>query len=60
MIERLLDQIKRTQAELALSLARGNASNIESYRQLSGEYIGYEKVLNMIDDILKENEQDEQ
>ena len=58
MIDRLIDQIRRKQAEIAQSLARGSASDMNAYLKLSGHWRGLEEALEMIDVILQENEED--
>lgn len=54
----LIGKIKERRLELALSLADGNAINIESYHRLVGQYQGLGEALDMLDDILKEKDED--
>ena len=44
--------------EIALSLADGNAINIESYHRLVGTYQGLGEALEILDDILNERDED--
>lgn len=54
----LIGRIKERRTELALSLADGYAINIESYHRMVGQYQGLGEALNMLDDILKEKDED--
>lgn len=54
----LIGKIKERRLELALSLADGHAINIESYHRLVGQYQGLGEALDMLDDILKEKDED--
>lgn len=54
----LIGRIKEWRTELALSLADGYAINIESYHRMVGQYQGLGEALNMLDDILKEKDED--
>jgi hypothetical protein len=58
MIAELLHKIEVRLAEIRLSLAAGNASNWESYHRMVGEYQGLERVKEMINDQLKEPDED--
>jgi hypothetical protein len=51
---KLIGMIKRRREELALSLADGNAINIESYQRMVGQYQGLGEALDMLDELLKE------
>jgi len=48
--------IRIRQAELAQSLALGNAFNWESYQRMVGEYQGLKYTLDSLDNILREQE----
>lgn len=56
MISALIHVIKLRQAELAHSLALGNASNWESYQRMVGEHQGLKYTLDALDNLLKEDE----
>ena len=56
MIEQLIHVIRLRQAELAQSLALGNAFNWESYQRMVGEYQGLKYTLDALDNILREDE----
>jgi len=54
MIEQLIHVIKIRQAELAQSLALGNAFNWESYQRMVGIHQGFSSVMDIIDNMLEE------
>ncbi len=54
----LIGKIKERRLELALSLADGYALNIESYHRMVGQYQGLGETLDILDDILKEKDED--
>jgi hypothetical protein len=54
----LIGKIKERRLELALSLADGYAINIESYHRMVGQYQGLGEALDILDDILKEKDED--
>lgn len=54
----LIGKIKERRLELALSLADGYAINIESYHRMVGQYQGLGEALNILDDLLKEKDED--
>ena len=56
MIEQLIHVIKLRQAELAASLAFGNATTWEAYQRMVGEYQGLEYALNSFDRMAEEDE----
>jgi hypothetical protein len=56
MIEQLIHVIKLRQAELAASLAFGNATTWEAYQRMVGEYQGLQYVMNSFDRIAEEEE----
>jgi hypothetical protein len=47
--------LKQRREEIALSLADGNAINIESYHRMVGIYQGLGEALDMLDELLKED-----
>jgi len=52
---RLIHQLKQRRDEIALSLANGNAINIESYQRMVGIYQGLGEALDILDELLKED-----
>jgi hypothetical protein len=46
------------QADIATSLANGNANSYEVYQRLVGEYRGLEQALKAIDQLLTEDQYD--
>ena len=54
----LIGKIKERRMDIALSLADGNAINIESYHRLVGTYQGLGEALDILDDILNERDED--
>lgn len=54
----LIGIIKGLQADIATSLANGNANSYEVYQRLVGEYRGLEQALKAIDQLLTEDEYD--
>ena len=57
-ISDLIGKIKERRLELALSLADGYAINIESYHRMVGQYQGLGEALDILDNILKEKDED--
>lgn len=53
----LISAVKARQSEIAVSLARGTAGDFASYQRLVGEYTGLETTLNIIDNLLKEEDE---
>lgn len=49
--------IKVRQAEIAGSLTAGHAVNFETYQRLVGQYAGLEEALQILNDLLKENDE---
>jgi hypothetical protein len=58
-ISDLVSGIKASQSEISLSLARGNASTWEAYQRMVGQYQGLEQALEILNNILKEPDDDE-
>lgn len=54
----LIGILKGAQADIALSLANGNANSYEVYQRLVGEYRGLEQALKAIDQLLSEEQYD--
>jgi hypothetical protein len=57
-VSALIGRLKERRLEIALSLADGHAINIESYHRLVGQYQGLGEALDVLDDILKEKDED--
>jgi hypothetical protein len=55
----LVRDIKVRQAEISQSLAAGNAATWETYQRTVGIYLGLEQALQMIDSILRDEDEDE-
>ncbi len=49
--------IKVRQAEIASSLTAGHVVNFETYQRLVGQYAGLEQALNILNDLLKEEDE---
>ena len=58
-ISDLIGAIEVRMAEIRLSLALGNAVNIESYQRMVGQYQGLQDTLDIINNMLKKEEEDE-
>jgi hypothetical protein len=58
-IRDLIGALDVRMAEIRLSLALGNAVNIESYQRMVGQYQGLQDSLDIINNMLKEDEKDE-
>ena len=50
--------VKARQAEIAQGLAHGNASDFNAYQRLVGENLGLEQSLEILNHLLKEDEDD--
>jgi hypothetical protein len=57
-ISDIISAVKARQLEIAKSLAQGTASTHEAYQRLVGEYAGLERSLEIINNLLKEEEDD--
>ena len=55
----LIGAIKARQAEIAASLAGGIAANWESYQRLVGQHQGLQESLDILNSLLKEEDEDE-
>jgi hypothetical protein len=51
--------VKARQTEIADSLVAGNCINYESYQRLVGTHAGLEEALEILNNLLKEEENDE-
>jgi hypothetical protein len=55
----LIGAIKARQAEISSSLVSGHAVNFETYQRLVGQHQGLEEALVILNDLMKENREDE-
>lgn len=55
-ISDLIGGIKSRQAEIAASLAAGNAANWETYHRMVGHSAGLQEALDILSDLMKEDE----
>ena len=53
-----ISAVKARQAEIASGLAHGNASDFNAYQRLVGENLGLEQSLEILNYLLKEDEDD--
>ena len=56
----IIDAVKARQVVIEKSLAQGTASNFDSYQRLVGEYAGLSTAIDIINNLLKEEEENEQ
>jgi hypothetical protein len=56
----LIGAYKTRQAEIAASLASGNAANWESYQRMIGHYAGLQEALQIIENFIKEDNRDDE
>ena len=54
----IISAVKAEQARIKESLAQGNLPNFETYQRLVGQYQGLEATLDIINNLLKEDEDD--
>ena len=59
-ISDLIGGIKARQAEIASSLVAGNATNWESYIRLVGHNAGLQEALDILNNLMKEDENDDE
>ena len=59
LLENFIGAIKKRQAEIALSLTAGNAVNYESYQRLVGQHAGLEEASDLLNNLLKEENERE-
>jgi len=52
----LIGGIKSRQAEIAASLAAGNAANWEAYHRMVGHYAGLQEALDILNNLMEEDE----
>jgi hypothetical protein len=58
LISDFIGAVKARQAEIAQGLAHGNASDFNAYQRLVGENLGLEQPLEILNYLLKEDEDD--
>ena len=58
LVADFISAVKARQAEIAAGLAHGNASDFNAYQRLVGENLGLEASLEMLNHLLKEDEDD--
>lgn len=56
----IIDAVKARQVVIEKSLAQGTAANYDSYQRLVGEYAGLSTAIDIINNLLKEEEENEQ
>jgi hypothetical protein len=56
LISDFIGAVKARQAEIAKGLAHGNASDFNAYQRLVGENLGLEQSLEILNHLLKEDE----
>jgi hypothetical protein len=55
----LIGALKSRQAEIAASLAVGNAANWETYQRMVGTFQGLQESMDILNKLLKDNDEDE-
>ena len=55
----LIGGIKSRQAEIAASLAAGNAANWEAYHRMVGHNAGLQEALDILNNLMKEDDENE-
>jgi hypothetical protein len=58
-ISDIIDAVKARQVAIEKSLAQGTAPNFDSYQRLVGEYAGLSTAIDIINNLLKEEEEKE-
>ena len=58
LISDFIGAVKACQAEIAQGLAHGNASDFNAYQRLVGENLGLDQSLEILNHLLKEDEDD--
>jgi hypothetical protein len=56
-VEDFIGAVEGKKAEISRSLTAGNAVNFETYQRLVGQYMGLEDALQILNDLLKENDE---
>lgn len=57
-VEQLIGAIHARQSSISESLVNGNAVNFETYQRLVGQHQGLEEALVILNDLLKEDDDD--
>jgi hypothetical protein len=55
----LIGGVKSRQAEIAASLAAGNAANWETYHRMVGHYAGLQEALDILNNLMREDDEHE-
>jgi hypothetical protein len=55
----LIGALKSRQAEIAASLAVGNAANWETYQRMVGTFQGLQESMDILNKLLKDDDEDE-
>ena len=58
LISDFIGAVKARQAEISAGLTNGNCVNFESYQRLVGQYQGLEEALEILNNLLKEDDDD--
>ncbi len=58
LVSDFIGAVKARQAEIAQGLAHGNASDFNAYQRLVGENLGLDQSLEILNHLLKEDEDD--
>lgn len=58
-ISDLIGRIRASQAQIAASLAKGNAPTWDAYQRLVGRNEGLQEALDILNNIMKEEDEDE-
>jgi hypothetical protein len=58
-ISDLIGALKSRQAEISLALAAGHAASWDAYQRMVGEHLGLKRALDTIDDLMREDDEDE-
>ncbi len=56
-VEDFIGAVEGKKAEISRSLTAGNAVNFETYQRLVGQYMGLQDALQILNDLLKENDE---
>ena len=59
LISDFISAVKAREAAISQSLVSGNIPNFETYQRLVGQHQGLEEALQIINDLLKEKNEDE-
>jgi hypothetical protein len=58
LISDMISSVKEEQARISQALTDGNVINFETYQRLVGQHQGLEKSLEILNDLLKEDDND--